>query len=79
MLPDVEDVLWLQVPAPNLTAFFVCPSNAGGRRPFTCVDGQIIALRVLVPCKSMELTIYFVHHFHASLTVKTTPSGQFDT
>jgi hypothetical protein len=43
-LPHVEDVLRLQVPAPDLTAFVVCPSNAGGRRPFVCIDGQIIAL-----------------------------------
>ena len=43
-LVHVGDVLWLQVPAPDLTAFVVCPSNAGGRHPFVCVDGQIIAL-----------------------------------
>ena len=41
MLVDVEDVLRLQVPAPDLTAFDACPSNAGGRRPFVCIDGQI--------------------------------------
>ena len=43
-LPHVEDILRLQVPAPDLTAFVVCPSNAGGHHPFVCVDGQIIAL-----------------------------------
>ena len=47
MLPEVEDVLRLQVPAPDLTAFDVCPSNMAGCRPFVCIDGQI-ALLVLV-------------------------------
>ena len=41
---DVEDVLWLQVPAPNLAAFIVWPLNADGRRPFVCIDGQIALL-----------------------------------
>ena len=46
-LVDVEDVLRLQVPAPDQTAFDACPSNAGGRRPFVHIDGQI-ELLVLV-------------------------------
>jgi hypothetical protein len=46
-LVDVEDVLRLQVPAPDLTAFNVCPLNTAGCRPFVCIDGQI-ALLVLV-------------------------------
>ena len=46
-LADIEDVLRLQVPAPDLTAFDVCPSNMAGCRPFVCIDGQI-ALLVLV-------------------------------
>jgi hypothetical protein len=40
MLTEVEYVLRLQVPAPDLTAFVVCPSDAGGLRPFDCVDGK---------------------------------------
>ena len=68
MLPEVEDVLRLQVPALDLTTFIVCPSNAGGLRPFACIDGKIIAL-VLVHRKSIELTIYFVYHFHAIFTL----------
>ena len=55
-LLHVEDVLRLQVPATDPTAFDACPSNAGGRSPFISVDG-------------LELTIYFVHHFHFSFTV----------
>ena len=43
-LVDVEDVLRLQVPAPDLTAFDVCPSNTSGRLPFVSVDGQITLL-----------------------------------
>ena len=35
----VKDVLRLQVPAPDLTAFNVCPLNASGRLPFVLVDG----------------------------------------
>jgi hypothetical protein len=46
-LVDVEDVLWLQVPAPDLTVFDVCPLNTASCRPFVCIDGQI-ALLVLV-------------------------------
>ncbi len=41
---DVEDVLWLQVPAPNLAAFIVWPLNTDGCRPFVCIDGQIALL-----------------------------------
>ncbi len=42
---DVEDVLWLQVPAPDLAAFIVWPLNTDGRRPFVCIYGQNCALR----------------------------------
>jgi hypothetical protein len=43
-LPDIEDVLRLQVPVPDLTSIDACPSNAGGRHPFASVDGQIMLL-----------------------------------
>jgi hypothetical protein len=48
-LPDVEDVPWLQVPAPDLTTFDACPLNAGGCRPFASVDGQIMLLVLVQP------------------------------
>ena len=40
MLTEVEDILRLPVPAPDLTEFVVCPSDVGGLRPFDCVDGK---------------------------------------
>ena len=43
----VEDVLRLQVPAPDLTAFNVCPSNTSGRLPFVSVNEQITLLVLL--------------------------------
>ena len=52
----------LQVPAPALTAFDVCPLNASGHLQFVSVDGQITLL-VLFDRKSIERTIYFVHLF----------------
>ena len=48
-LPDVEDVLRLQVPAPDLTAFDASPSNAVGHRPFASVDKQIMLLVLVRP------------------------------
>ena len=48
-LPDVEDVLRLQVPAPDLTAYNACPSNAVGHCSFASVDKQITLLVLVQP------------------------------